>query len=275
MNHRPRKRFGQHFLHDGAVIARIVRAIGPRSDQALLEIGPGTGALTAPLLAAAGALDVIEVDRDLAARLRESAPADGSLRVHGLDALQLQLGQLQLPPGRQGRWRVVGNLPYNITSPLLFHLLGQLDHIQGMVFMVQRELAERMCATEGGADYGRLSVMVQAACKTTLLFGVGPGAFRPPPRVDSAVIALSPRPERPCGAVLQALDTLARRAFGQRRKTLRNALSGCLDMGVLEALDLDPGWRAQQLRVEDFLRLAGALARADADGLPPPRQKAT
>lgn len=259
--HRPRKRFGQHFLHDPGVIARIVRAVAPRPGQALVEIGPGTGALTAQLLAAAGELDVVEIDRDLAARLESAPPGPGRLHVHRADALELDLAALR-PDSPGLRWRVVGNLPYNISTPLLFHLLGQLPLVEDMVFMLQREVAERLCARAGSGAYGRLSVMVQASCEVDLLLRVGPGAFHPPPKVDSAVLALRPRADRPDAERLQWLGRVTALAFGQRRKTLRNALRGHVEAARLQALGIDPGARAETLDVGRFLALAEALAGA-------------
>lgn len=255
--HIPRKRFGQHFLHDPGVLRRIVAAIDPVPGQPLVEIGPGEGALTDPLLAAGAVMHVIELDRDLAARLR--ARGDPRLRVIEADVLSVDFralaGELGAP------LRLVGNLPYNVSSPILFHALGQLDVIADMHFMLQKEVVERMAAAPGGKDYGRLGVMLQAWCEVDALFTVGPGAFRPPPKVDSAVARLRPRPPgtvdiRDPGAFARVVKA----AFAQRRKTLRNALQGVADAAVVEAAGIDPGERAERVPVAGFVRLANLLA---------------
>jgi 16S rRNA (adenine1518-N6/adenine1519-N6)-dimethyltransferase len=254
LSHRPRKRFGQNFLHDPAVIARTVAAINPSPGDCLLEIGPGQGALTGALLAHLPHLHVVELDRDLAAALR-AGPLAQRLTVHEMDALRFDLATLDRDPVR-----VVGNLPYNISSPLLFHMLSQVARIQDMHFMLQKEVVARMAAAPGGRIYGRLSVMVQAQCEVELLFTVGPGAFRPAPKVDSAVVRLRPRSRQPSASLLSALDRLTARAFGQRRKTLRNALRGMLQPAQLEALGVDPGQRAETLDVGTFVAMARAVA---------------
>jgi 16S rRNA (adenine1518-N6/adenine1519-N6)-dimethyltransferase len=254
--HRPRKRFGQHFLHDGGVLARIVAAIAPRPGEALVEIGPGEGALTDPLLAAGARLSVIELDRDLAARLR--ARGDSRLTVIEADALDVDLQALAA--GLGAPLRLVGNLPYNVSSPILFHALDSIDVIADMHFMLQKEVVDRMAADPGSKAYGRLSVMLQARCRVTSLFPVGPASFRPPPKVDSAVVRLQPLP---AGAIAIAdpgrFAAVVKAAFGQRRKTLRNALAGVLTPEQIGAAGLDPGARAEQVAVAGFAALA-ALA---------------
>jgi 16S rRNA (adenine1518-N6/adenine1519-N6)-dimethyltransferase len=255
MTHQPRKRFGQHFLHDPAVVQRIVAAVAPQPGDHLVEIGPGEGAITFELLRAAGRLDAIELDRDLVAPLRARSAGLGELVLHSADALRFDFRPLA---GAGGKLRLVGNLPYNISTPLLFHLLDQADCIRDMHFMLQKEVVERMAARPGGRDYGRLSVMLQARCTVTPLFTVGPGAFRPPPKVDSAVVRLAPLAQPPDIADPALFARLVAAAFAQRRKTLRNTLKGHLDAEAIAALGIDPGARAEVLALGDFVRLAAA-----------------
>lgn len=255
MNHQPRKRLGQHFLHDPAVIARIVEAVNPQPGQRLVEIGPGQGALTIPLLAREVALTVIELDRDLAARLMSRPEAGNQLTVVQADALKFDLAGLA-PPG--GRLRLVGNLPYNISTPLLFRLVAQAEVIEDMHFMLQREVVARMAAPPGSKTYGRLSVMLAASCRVEALFDIGPGAFRPPPKVWSSIVRLAPWREPPFAVPdWHRFAEVVRRAFGQRRKTLRNALSGLVDEDAIRAAGCDPGARAETLPPAAFARLAG------------------
>lgn len=258
MQHRARKRFGQNFLHDANIIAKIVAAIAPRPADRLVEIGPGLGALTTPLLQRVEQLDVIELDRDLVPRLAELPDAD-KLVVHEADALKFDFGALRddisTPP-----LRVVGNLPYNISSPLIFHLLGFAEHIRDMHFMLQKEVVERLAAAPGSGDYGRLTVAVQAQCRVEHLFTVPPGCFSPAPKVDSAIVRLTPLDDPLCPRALQPeLENLLRQAFGQRRKTLRNNLKGTLSAEAIEACGIDPALRPERLSVEDFVRLVRAL----------------
>ncbi len=251
-----KKHLGQNFLHERGVIDRIVQAIDPRPGDAIVEIGPGQGALTFPLLDRYGALTAIEFDRDLHAPLQAAAHAHGELRliegdVLGVDftALATELGVDQI--------RLVGNLPYNLSSPILFHALDHAAAIRDMHFMLQKEVVERMAAPPGNKVYGRLSVMLQAHCTVAPLFTVPPGAFRPAPKVDSAVVRLVPRAAESIGIDDPArFAAIVRAAFGQRRKTLRNALSGSMDAEAIVAAGLDPGVRAEQLSVADFVRLA-------------------
>ncbi|HWI35172.1 MAG TPA: 16S rRNA (adenine(1518)-N(6)/adenine(1519)-N(6))-dimethyltransferase RsmA [Burkholderiales bacterium] len=236
-SHRPRKRFGQHFLHDPRVLARLVDAIAPSATDYVVEIGPGEGALTLPLLQRTKKLDVIELDRDLAARLREIP----GVTVHEGDALEFDFAQF--PAGM----RLVGNLPYNISTPLLFHLARYADRVRDLHFMLQLEVVERMVAQPSTADYGRLSVALQARFQMEKLFNVSKGAFRPPPKVDSAVVRMVPR-QKP----LQVDEDLLRRAFSARRKQLRNALPG-VDFA---RAGIDPALRAENLSPEDYARLS-------------------
>jgi 16S rRNA (adenine1518-N6/adenine1519-N6)-dimethyltransferase len=243
-SHRPRKRFGQHFLHDPHVLARIVDAVSPSRNDFLVEIGPGEGALTGPLLERAGKLEAIELDRDLAAALAAQFPPF-KLTVHCADALDFDFARF--PTGM----RLAGNLPYNISTPLLFHLAAYADRVRDMHFMLQLEVVERMVAAPSTPAYGRLSVALQARFRMQKLFTVAKGAFRPPPKVQSAVVRLEPLPER--AAIDEArFDDILRRAFSARRKTLRNALPE-LDF---TALALDPKLRPENLSPDDYLRIA-------------------
>ena len=256
---RPRKRFGQHFLHDPQVIARIVRAIDPRPGQRLVEIGPGLGAITLPLLELARRMDVVEIDRDVIPVLQDRARAlGGELAVHEVDALQFDFGALR---GDGPRLRLVGNLPYNISTPLLFHLLDAVAAVEDMHFMLQKEVVDRMAARPDTGDYGRLTVMLAARCRVEKLFEVGPGAFRPPPRVDSAIVRVLPHdappfalPDPPRYARVVAA------AFGQRRKTLRNALRGVVDEAGFAAAGVDPGRRAETLSPAEYAALSATRA---------------
>lgn len=262
--HRARKRFGQNFLRDPGVISRIVRAIAPRPGERLVEIGPGQGALTEPLLEAAdGHLEVIELDRDLIPGLRVQFFNHPGFVIHEGDALKFDFRALR---GAGQPLRVVGNLPYNISTPLIAHLLQAGDAIADMHFMLQKEVVERLAAAPGGTDWGRLSVMAQYRCRVESLFVVPPEAFVPRPKVDSAIVRLTPHAELPHPAADEALlFILVREAFGQRRKTLRNNLKGRIDAESLEALGIDPSRRPQTLTVEEFVRIANHLAAAGGE----------
>jgi 16S rRNA (adenine1518-N6/adenine1519-N6)-dimethyltransferase len=240
-SHLPRKRFGQHFLHDPFVLARLVSEIAPAKGDFIVEIGPGEGALTRPLLETGATLEAVELDRDLAARLAEDFP--GKLVVHQADVLEYDFGAM--PRGM----RVVGNLPYNISTPILFHLARQADRVRDMHFMLQLEVVERMVAPPSSAAYGRLSVSLQARFGMKKLFNVSRGAFRPPPKVDSAVVRLEPLAEP-----LAIDEILLRQAFSARRKTLRNALPGV----DLETLGIDSKLRPENLSPQDFARISAA-----------------
>ena len=256
--HRARKRFGQHFLHDPSVVRRIVRVIGARPGERIVEIGPGLGALTGALLESCQNVDAIELDRDLAAKLRAEYQGDRRLRVHTGDALKFDFRQLA---SSGERLRVVGNLPYNVSTPLLFHLLDQAPVVADMHFMLQREVVGRLIAEPGGKDYGRLTVMVRLKCESEKLFDVGPGAFRPAPRVTSSVVSL--RVRRHDAVELADLPTFRRlvaHLFSRRRKTLRNSLRGQLSESALESLGIDPIARPETLDLAGFAVLANALA---------------
>ena len=252
MGHIARKRFGQHFLADSAVIDAIVSAIDPRPGQALVEIGPGLGAMTGPLLARCERLTVIELDRDLAARLRRNE----RLEVIEADVLTVDFAAVAERAGQ--KLRVVGNLPYNISTPILFHLLGVADRVVDQTFMLQKEVVERMAARPGGKDYGRLSVMLQWRYDIESLLDVPPEAFEPPPRVDSAVVRMQPLPgtEVVDAALLGELVTVA---FSQRRKLLRHSLGRWLQArGAQVGFDLQR--RAEEVPVDEYLALARQLA---------------
>lgn len=261
---RPRKRFGQHFLHDPAVIERIAAAIAPRDGEALVEIGPGRGALTRRLLAAdCGSLDAIEVDRDLAELLRNELGTDPRFSLHTADALRFDFAALARQ--RSQPLRVIGNLPYNISTPLLFHLLESVRHIRDMHVMLQREVIARMASQPGESAYGRLTVMLAPWLEVTRLFDVGPGAFQPPPRVWSAVARLSVRPA-PAFSIHPAFPAVVAAAFAHRRKTLRNALRGLATAAQIESCGVDPGSRPETVAPALFNAIAGTVRLpSDAD----------
>jgi 16S rRNA (adenine1518-N6/adenine1519-N6)-dimethyltransferase len=248
VKHQPRKRFGQHFLTDPAVIDAIVAEIDPRPGQALVEIGPGLGAMTAPLAARAGRLTVVELDRDLAARLRRRS----ELTVVEADVLKVDFAALAASAGQ--RLRVVGNLPYNISTPILFHLLDHVDHVVDQHFMLQKEVVERMAALPGTTDYGRLTVMLQWRYAIEALLDVPPAAFEPPPKVDSAVVRMLPREADPTvdPARLRGLVALA---FSQRRKILRHTLGPWLAAHA-PGVAFDVQRRAEEVPVAEYLTLA-------------------
>ncbi len=257
----PKKQLGQHFLHDRGVIEKILLAVDPKPGEALVEIGPGQGAITFPLLKKHGALTVIEFDRDLITPLSEAAHGLGDLTVVHKDVLKVDFGKL----AGEGKIRLVGNLPYNISTPILFHVLEHATSIIDMHFMLQKEVVDRMAAAPGSKTYGRLSVMLQAICRVEPLFVIGPGAFRPPPKVDSAVVRLLPKPANEIGIDDPALfERVVRDAFGQRRKTLRNAVAQICDSEQIQAAGLRPEARAEQLPVGDFIALANYLANSAA-----------
>jgi 16S rRNA (adenine1518-N6/adenine1519-N6)-dimethyltransferase len=258
LSHRPRKRFGQNFLHDQSVIAQILDHVDPRPGEHLVEIGPGQGALTLGLLERVGEADAIELDRDLVEPLARRCAGTGTLRVHQADALTFDFRGLV----RDGqRLRLVGNLPYNISTPLLFHLLEQADVMADMHFMLQKEVVDRMAAGPGSKTYGRLSVVLQGLCRVDPLFEIGPASFRPPPKVMSSVVRLTPLAEpRVVAARQAAFSAFVATAFGQRRKTLRNNLKGLLDAEAIAAMGIDPGARPETLSLDDFLRLFDAVS---------------
>ena len=254
MEHRARKRFGQNFLTDPNTVRRIIDAVRPGPDDTVVEIGPGLGALTEPLLAVLPRLHVVEIDRDLIARLRQRHEPD-RLVIHEGDALAFDFGVL----GQQ--LKVVGNLPYNISTPLLFHLAGFAAQVREMTFMLQKEVVMRMVAEPGGGDYGRLSVMLQYRFDMLRLFDVPPGAFRPAPKVTSSIVRMVPKPTESLTAVdADLLGEIVTAAFGQRRKTLRNTLKAIVGAAALEALGIDPGLRAERLTLADFVAISNHVA---------------
>jgi 16S rRNA (adenine1518-N6/adenine1519-N6)-dimethyltransferase len=254
--HQPRKRFGQNFLADAHYAQRIVDAVDPKRGDNVVEIGPGLAALTEALIDRAGHLTAIEVDRDLASRLRERYTPD-RLTLYEADALAYDFATLG------DELRVVGNLPYNISSPLLFHLAAYESRLRDIHVMLQREVVARMTAAPATPDYGRLTVMLQSRFRVTRLFTVPAGAFRPAPKVESAVARLVPlRDARPIIADEALFARIVAAAFGQRRKTLRNALSGLVDESALRAVEIDPGARGETLSVEEFVRLTNGAPRA-------------
>ncbi len=253
----PKKNLGQHFLTDQDIISKIVLAIKPAAGDFLVEIGPGQGAITFPLLKKHGALTVIEFDRDLITPLMESAEGMGDLTIIHKDVLKVDFTKLAAD---RPAIRLVGNLPYNISTPILFHVLEHAPVVRDMHFMLQKEVIDRMAAEPGSKVYGRLTVMLQARCEVTPLFMVPPHAFRPPPKVDSAVVRLVPLTADKIhikDAVL--FENLVRDAFGQRRKTIPNAMQALATTDDIEAVGLRPDARAEQLPVSDFVKLANFL----------------
>ncbi|HSI55612.1 MAG TPA: 16S rRNA (adenine(1518)-N(6)/adenine(1519)-N(6))-dimethyltransferase RsmA [Ramlibacter sp.] len=254
MKHIPRKRFGQHFLADGAIIDAIVRAIDPKPGQAMVEIGPGLAALTQPLVERLGKLAVIELDRDLAARLREHS----QLSVTEADVLKVDFAQLAQAQG-VAKLRVVGNLPYNISTPILFHLLGFVASVEDQHFMLQKEVIDRMVARPATSDYGRLSVMLQWRYEMENVLFVPPESFDPPPRVDSAVVRMVPRAQ-PAQVDEALLSEMVQVAFSQRRKILRHTLGKWLEQKQFGG-EFDVQRRAEEVPVEEYVAIAGALSR--------------
>ncbi len=263
VTHKARKRFGQNFLHDHGIIRRIIRAIAPHESDQMVEIGPGLGALTEELLDEAGELDAIELDRDLPPILRTKFFNYGDkFRIHEADAMKFDFKQL-----RKGdkQLRVVGNLPYNISTQLIFHLLNHSEDILDMHFMLQKEVVDRMAAGPGENNYGRLGIMAQYFCKVESLFVVPPGAFNPAPKVDSAIIRLTPYQTLPHIADNEEqLATVVRTAFNMRRKTLRNNLKPLLSAEELEQLGIDPGLRPEKLPISDFVAISNYLTQKKA-----------
>lgn len=251
---RAKKRYGQHFLHDPGTIDRIVRAIGPAPGQRIVEIGPGRGAITVPLLRAAGRIEAVEIDPDVVPPLRERCAGQGELQVHLADALEFDFSALR---GAGPKLRLVGNLPYNVSTPLLFHFVAHLAAIEDMHFMLQREVVARMAAAPGTGDYGRLTVMLAPAVEVEPLFDIGTGAFAPPPRVVSTFFRLRPRAHPPFALPNpQAFARVVAAAFSKRRKTLRNSLAGVLTAEEIRAAGIDPGLRPETLSPAEFAALA-------------------
>ncbi|MDO9599962.1 MAG: 16S rRNA (adenine(1518)-N(6)/adenine(1519)-N(6))-dimethyltransferase RsmA [Azoarcus sp.] len=256
--HRARKRFGQNFLSDPNIIRRIIDAIRPQPGETMVEIGPGLGAMTDPLIERLDHLHVVEIDRDLIARLRERYPAE-RLSIHEGDALKFDFASLCTDPTKP--LRIVGNLPYNISTPILFHLAEFAAQVKDMTFMLQKEVVMRMVADPGTEDYGRLSVMLQYRFRMGRMFDVPPGAFRPAPKVMSSIVRLVPLPAEELGASDEDLfGRIVTAAFGQRRKTLRNTLREFLDDAGFAALGLDPGLRGERLSMAEFVTIANYCA---------------
>ncbi len=262
--HKARKRFGQNFLHDANIISKIVRAINPKEGQNLVEIGPGMGAITEPVLEAAGALNVVEIDRDLIPRLRTQFFNYPNFKVHEGDALQYDFTQLiDKEAENPAPLRIIGNLPYNISTPLIFHLLSYTEQhlVQDMHFMLQKEVVDRLAAGPGTSDYGRLGIMAQYWCRVEPLFIVGPGAFNPPPKVDSAIVRLVPHKTLPFPTKdHNVLQHVVRQAFSMRRKTLRNTLKPLITAANIESLNIDAGLRPERLSLEEYVKIADFVA---------------
>jgi len=263
-----KKRFGQHFLVDRSVIDAIVRAVAPRPGEALVEIGPGRGAITMPLLERCGSMRVVELDRDLAARLRRTP----GLEVVEADVLRVDFAAMAAAAGPGRKLRVVGNLPYNISTPILFHLLEAVDRIVDQHVMLQKEVVDRMAAAPGGKDFGRLTVMLQWRYDIEPLLDVGPEAFDPPPRVDSAVVRMTPKPaaEGVSPALLGELVTVA---FSQRRKLLRHTLGRWLAERGAADVDFSLQRRAEEVSVDEYLTLAATVGKATPTGSAPPSRR--
>ncbi|NND83010.1 MAG: 16S rRNA (adenine(1518)-N(6)/adenine(1519)-N(6))-dimethyltransferase RsmA [Gammaproteobacteria bacterium] len=258
---RPRKSLGQNFLQDPNIIRKIADSLVITPADTVLEIGPGRGALTEQLLARCTDLHVVEFDRELIAYWQRRAEQLDNLTVHGADILKFDLSPLL--SGSNQPLKVIGNLPYNISSPVLFHLLPFADQIHSQIVMLQKEVVDRMVAGPGNKQYGRLSVMLQQRYRIERLFDVPPGAFFPPPKVDSAIVQLTPLVPQPFPVQDHAVfEAVVKQAFSQRRKTLRNTLKGTLSAAQIEACGIDPAVRAETLSVEDFTRLAEAVTKA-------------
>jgi 16S rRNA (adenine1518-N6/adenine1519-N6)-dimethyltransferase len=254
MQHKHKKRFGQHFLHDTSVLVRMSAEIAPTKQDVMLEIGPGEGALTTYLIDQVSAFTVVEIDNDLIPRLTQKFGQKSTFKLIHQDALTVNYADLA---PENGKLRVVGNLPYNISTPLIFHLLESRHRVQDMHFMLQKEVVERLASPPDGEHYGRLSVMAQYYCAIEDLFHIGPEAFDPPPKVDSAVVRLVPYATLPYPAKNeQTFAQLVKQSFAMRRKTLRNNLKGIISAEGIEACDINPSARAETLAVADFVRLA-------------------
>lgn len=257
MAHTPRKRFGQNFLHDHTIIYNIISSIQAEPGQHWVEIGPGQGALTGPLLNEKVRLDVVELDRDLVVLLKQKFNQYPNLQIHSADALRFDFSSLA---DKDKKLRIIGNLPYNISTPLMFHLLDNAYCIEDMHFMLQKEVVDRICAAPGSKKYGRLSVMMQYYCATELLFEVPPESFDPAPQVMSAIVRLVPH-SRPPVAVndISKLNRVVTQAFSQRRKTLRNSLKKLIGEEEIAAFGIDPTLRAENISLADFASLSNLL----------------
>jgi len=252
--HRARKRFGQNFLHDQGVIQRIVASVNPKPTDTLVEIGPGLGAITEHLFEAAGELNVVELDRDLVERLEKRYGSNEKFHIHSADALKFDFRSLV---GEGEKLRVVGNLPYNISTPLLFHLMDQVDVISDIHAMLQLEVVLRLCAGPGDNNYGRLSVMMQYYCDAQHLFNVPPESFQPPPKVESAIVRLVPHEKPPVEVNDEKrFAQVVQQAFSMRRKTLRNCMKNMLTAEQIESVGIDPGIRPERLTLAEFAALS-------------------
>lgn len=264
MSHQARKRFGQNFLHDRGVIARIINSVNPAVEDHLLEIGPGQGALTRPLAATGARLDCVELDRDLAAYLQKEFAGSSRVTIYQHDILKFDLHQLSTSPGQL---RIIGNLPYNISTPVLFTLLQQHALIKDMTFMLQLEVVQRMAAGAGDKSYGRLSLMLQYYCEVIHLFNVPSAAFTPRPKVSSAIVRLVPHQRFPMQAKDAAwLQIVIRTAFNQRRKTLKNSLKTIISEEVLNSLPIDGSLRPENLTLADYVLISDATSGANTIG---------
>jgi len=257
MRHHPRKRFGQHFLKNHNIIEKIIDCLSLKSADRVIEIGPGLGALTSALLKKLNHLDVIEIDRDLIAILQKNFH-EKSIAIHAADALSIQF---ETWATKQRDLRIVGNLPYNIATPLLFKLFDEIAYIQDMHFMLQKEVVLRLTAKAGSEHYSRLSVMSQYFCNNEYLFTVPPTVFDPPPAVYSAVVRLTPKINQPAANDLTLFSTVVREAFCYRRKQLSNALKQLISINQLTALQIDPGARPETLTVDEFVKIANSLTK--------------
>ncbi len=263
MTHQARKRFGQNFLHDVSIIHNILAYAHPQTDEHWVEIGPGLGALTKPLLDASVKLDVVELDRDLVARLQKQFASSAQLTIHSADALNFDFSALAK---NDEKLRVIGNLPYNISTPLMFHLLETTRCIEDMHFMLQKEVVDRICAEPGGKKYGRLSVMMQYFCATEWLFDVPPESFDPAPQVMSAIVRLAPHPQPPVQVDdFATFSQLVMQAFSQRRKTIRNSLKNQLSEAQIIELGIDANLRAESVSLEEFARLSNLASQLPAN----------
>ena len=256
LSHKARKRFGQNFLHDQQVIDRILASVAPKATDLIIEIGPGQAAITKPLLGSGAELHVIEIDRDLVNLLERKFAGAENLTIHSLDALKANFDEIT----GSRPFRLIGNLPYNISTPLIFHVLKWHKLVTDMHFMLQKEVVERMAATPGSKIYGRLSVMTQFLCEVTPLFDVQPESFSPVPRVCSSIVRLQPLSQPPFDAGSgDQLNQVVLAAFSQRRKTLRNSMRNLLDADQIASVEIDPGQRAEQLSLAEFAALARLL----------------
>ena len=263
LTHKARKRFGQNFLVDANIIDKIITSIDPAPNDPIIEVGPGLGALTQPLLSLVNRLDVIELDRDVIPKLRKLAGRE-ALHIHNIDVLAFDFTAFERSDIEGQKLRIVGNLPYNISTAILFHLIQHRDVVRDMHFMLQKEVVERIAAAVGSHDYGRLSVMMQLHFTISPLFTVAADCFRPVPKVESAVVRLTPHPGLPIPPEqYDAFSALVRQAFAHRRKTLKNTLKGLCSPSQMGAVGIDPGKRPQELDIQDYLNLFSHIEKAE------------